>query len=513
MQVKNISFGKINCLYFAKLDIFSIFAAVYNSIDMAKIIGRESEQRTLQAMCESGTAEFAIVYGRRRVGKTFLIREFFKNDFAFYHTGLNPKELPESGRMQAQLENFGSTLSRYGSDMKQTPKSWLQAFDMLITLLDSKPKDKRMVVFLDEMPWMDTARSMFLSAFEHFWNGWGAGQDNLILIACGSATSWMCDELKNNTKGLYGRITRDMPLEPFNLYECDKYFDSREMVMDGYDLIQTYMATGGVPYYLSCFEKGYTVAQNIDRTYFAKNAPLGDEFSRLFTSVFINSENCEKTVRFLATRRYGYSREEISNGTKISTGSGLTKTLRGLVDCNLITSYKDILERQTYYKLTDAFCLFYLRFVDGKKTNNRTFWQNNQFSSAVNAWHGLAFEDLCFNHIPQIRRALGISGVSTEISTTLWRASDNIGGSQIDMVISRADRHVHLCELKFSVNDVEIDKDYDAKLRDRLVNFQKIIGNRRIPEITLITTYGLKHNMYSGRIQQVVTMDDLIEKK
>ena len=362
------------------------------------------------------------------------------------------------------------------------------------------------------MPWLDTRRSMFLSAFEHFWNGWAAGQDNLILIACGSATSWMCDELKENTKGLYDRITRDIPLGPFNLYECRKYFDSRNIVMDDYDLLQTYMATGGVPYYLSCFEKGYTMAQNIDRTYFAKNAPLRGEFSRLFNSIFINKENYEKTVRYLSTRRYGYTREEISAGTGISSGSGLTRTLKGLADSNLITIYKDMLERKTYYKLTDAFCLFYLRFVDGEKTNNHTFWQNNQFSPAINSWRGLSFEDLCFNHIEQIRRALGISGVNTEVSTVLWRSTTDSGGSQIDMVISRADRRVHLCEMKFSVNDVEIDREYDARLRDRLASFQKMIGKQMTPEITLITTYGLKFGKYSGRIQSQVVMEDLIQR-
>ena len=320
---------------------------------MAKIIGRVCEQRLLQSMLESDHAEFAIVYGRRRVGKTFLIREFFKDRFTFYHTGLNPEELPEENRMQAQLENFASSLARSGAKIQIVPKTWAQAFDRLIDFLSARPKDERMVVFIDEMPWLDTRRSMFLSAFEHFWNGWAAGQDNLILVACGSATSWMCEELKENTKGLYDRITKDIPLSPFSLYECRKYFDHRGIVMDDYDLLQTYMATGGVPYYLSCFEKGYTVAQNIDRAFFTRNAPLKNEFSRLFSSIFINKKNYETIVRFLAGRRYGYTREEIASGTGISSGSGLTRTLKGLSDSHLIKVYKDILERKTFYKLTD----------------------------------------------------------------------------------------------------------------------------------------------------------------
>lgn len=479
---------------------------------MAEIIGRVSEQRLLNSLLESDHAEFAIVYGRRRVGKTFLIREFFKDKFDFYHTGLNPDELPEEKRMAAQLEYFASSLSRYGADIRSIPKSWKDAFNALIDFLSTKPKNRKMIVFIDEMPWLDTRRSMFLSAFEHFWNSWAAGQDNLILIACGSATSWMCDELKENTKGLYDRVTKDLHLSPFSLYECRKYIDHRGIVMDDYDLLQIYMATGGVPYYLSCLEKGYTVAQNIDRALFAKNAPLKNEFSRLFSSIFINKHNYEKVVRFLAGRRYGYLRDEISVGTGISSGSGLTQTLKGLSDSNLITVYKDILSGKNYYKLTDAFCLFYLHFVDGGKTNNHTFWQNNQFSPAVNTWRGLAFEDLCFNHIQQIRRALGITGVNTEVSTILWPASSDFPGSQIDMVITRADRRVHLCEMKFSINDIEIDKEYDAHLRERLSVFQRVIGKRNTPEITLITTYGLKYNKYSGRVQSLVVMEDLIQR-
>lgn len=477
---------------------------------MAQIIGRQRESRLLQSIYDSGKSEFVVVYGRRRVGKTFLLREFFKDRFTFYHTGLSPKDLPIAGRLQAQLDNFAASLSRYGADITGPPKSWTEAFEMLTDLLEKAPQKRRQVVFIDEMPWMDTAKSMFLSAFEHFWNGWGAGRDNLVLIACGSATSWMSEELLENSGGLYNRVTRSIALSPFSLHECREYFDSAGIKMDDYDLAQAYMVTGGIPYYMSCFEKGRSLAQNIDKAFFEKNAPLENEFSRLFTSIFINAGQYEKAVRFIATRRYGYTRKEISEGTGIATGAGLTKILKGLEDCDLVVRYRDFMSgAKEYYKLTDAFCLFYLHFVDGDKTNNPTFWQDNQFSPAVNAWRGLAFEDLCFNHLPQIRRAIGIAGVSAEVATWICRGSSGSTGSQIDMVIKRADRVVSLCEMKFCVGDFEIDKDYDAKLRERLSAFQSLIGNRLTPQLTLVTSYGLKNNMYSGRIQSVITMEDL----
>lgn len=397
-------------------------------------------------MQEEPTAQFLAVYGRRRVGKTFLIREYFEDSFAFMHTAVSPMELKEKDQKllyRIQLDEFSASLSKYGCTDTTPIKSWFDAFHRLETLLDSRRKTKKkMVVFIDELPWLDTPRSGFLSAFEHFWNGWSAGKHNLLLIVCGSATTWMLDNLINSKGGLYGRTTREMHIHPFTLAETEAYFRHRGVTMD----------------------------------------------------------------------RYGLQRETIAEGIGIAIGGTLSKMLKALVKSDLVTTYYNFGESKhnLYYKLTYMFCLFYLGFVLKNPTNSRTFWYDNQNSPKLNAWRGLAFEDVCFVHQQQIRSALGIRGVHSEIYPWHLSADDKTKGAQIDMIIERADRVVNLCEMKFTQNEFAIDKAYDEKLRDRLGTLSRMIGKKN-PQLTLVTTYGLKKSMYSNRIHRLITMENLFK--
>ena len=307
---------------------------------MENIVGRETERRILEELYKSARPEFVAVYGRRRVGKTFLIREHFKDRFAFFHTGLSPFELKGSQMMRGQLQNFSYSLARFGAEIENMPKDWIEAFNLLIRLLESKGKDKRLVVFIDEVPWIATPRSGFITALEHFWNGWGAGQDNLLLIVCGSATSWINDNLINNTGGLYGRLTRQIHLSSMTLAETEKLFVANGIIMDRYDVVQSYMVFGGIPYYLNAFTKGKSLSWNIDRLMFGKDAVFADEFDRMFRSLFSNSEEYQKIVRFLSRSRNGYTRDEIVSSVS-SSGGGLTKILKCLQENGFISVCKD----------------------------------------------------------------------------------------------------------------------------------------------------------------------------
>ena len=458
---------------------------------MTKIIGRDIEQATLNNLYHSGKSEFIAIYGRRRIGKTFLIREMFKDRFAFYHTGLSPFELNGKKLLSEQLRNFTLSLARYGSGNTTAPSSWMEAFGLLIELLENKGKETRQVVFLDEVPWMDTHRSGFITALEHFWNGWGAGRDNLMLIVCGSATSWINDNLINNTGGLYGRLTKQICLSPMTLAETEELFRLNQVRIDRYDIIQSWMIFGGIPYYLNCLTKERSLAQNVDYLLFRHGSELSNEFDRLFNSLFVNPEDYKHIVRFLSTSSNGYTAAKAP-----SSGGGLTKILRILRENGFISAFQDFSgrSRDLRYRLTDPFCLFYLKFIDGHKTNDEAFWENSQFSPGINAWRGLAFENVCFAHIRQIKSALGISGVHTE---------------QIDMLIDRADRIINLCEVKFSLSEYTITKDYDRKLRDRLQTFLDVAHPKKAIHQTFITTYGLRDNEYAGKIQSIITMEDL----
>ena len=436
-----------------------------------EIIGREPEIKEIEALYQTNKPVFAVVYGRRRVGKTFLIRELLGDKFAFYHTGLSPYELQGKKLKEQQLSNFYSSLIKYGSDIKRVPTDWLEAFDALISLLEKKDTKKRQVVFIDELPWMDTPRSGFITALEHFWNGWGAGKENLMLIVCGSATSWISDKLLNNKGGLFDRTTDEIKLRPFTLGECERFYQANHIVMSKFDQVQCYMATGGIPYYISMLQKGKSLAQNIDRLFFEPNAKLKLEFDRLYSSLFTNAEDCKKIVRLLAKKQQGYTRKEIQVLTNLADGGGLSTTLKTLEVSDFITSYikYDYPKREVYYRLTDFYSKFY--------------------------------------HLPQIKQALGISGVQTESSP--WKSRKEKDGAQIDLVIERADHICNICEMKFCEDDFSINASYDKNLRHKLSTFQEETRCKNALHLTLITTYGLKFNEYAGRIQKVITMDDL----
>lgn len=475
------------------------------------MIGRTKEQNELNEMyCREG-AEFIAVYGRRRVGKTYLIDETFSNRITFRHAGLSPSD-DDSNRspMKAQLQAFYYSLLQHGMKKSHCPKDWLEAFFMLETLLQSKDDGGRQLVFLDELPWMDTARSSFITALENFWNGWGCHRKNLMLIVCGSSNSWILNKLINNHGGLFNRVTHEIKLEPFTLRECEECADNRNVQLSRYDLTQAYMILGGIPFYWNYMQSGKSLAQNIDELFFMKSAKLNQEYQRLFSSVFSNPEQARKIVEFLARRSFGYTRTDISENTGISNGSMLSDFLNALVASDFVTRYIPFggSKREEYYRLSDPFCIFYLRFVRNHDSLDETFWMDNLCSQSVVTWRGLAFENVCFNHIRQIKKALGISGISTKQSA--WsKKDDKERGTQIDLVIERKDNVVNMCEIKFYGTEFVVDKDYDRELRHRKSLLSAELSRKQVVHSILITTYGLKYNQYSGDFAAVVVLDDL----
>jgi len=404
-----------------------------------------------------------------------------------------------------QLRHFTHSLIRYGAEITQEPANWLDAFFILENLIEKRSADERILVFIDELPWLDTPRSGFLTAFEAFWNGWGSRRSNLMLVVCGSAVSWISDKLLGSKGGLYNRTTAEIKLKQFSLNECEEFFRSRNIMLDRYDILQSYMIFGGVPYYLDFFSKGTSLAGNVDRMIFNRKGKLSNEFERLFSSIFTNPEEAEKVIKALADKRIGYTREELLKQTGIADGGGFTKLLRSLEESDFIRKFRYFGEKakHTRYRLVDNFCLFHLYFLHRKTTDDPQFWQHNQNSPSVNSWRGFAFENVCADHVWQIKFALGISGVHTE--TFSWRGRE----SQIDLIIDRDDRLINLCECKFSSREFVIDKEYDTVLRERQAAFLEETGTRKSTMMTLITPFGLKRNEYFGRIQNTITSEDL----
>ena len=506
---KNLALRQNKLCYI--LPIASIFVSLRQIIIvMSVIIGRKKEIEELERLYSSDRPEFVAVYGRRRVGKTFLIKQALKDRFTFQHTGVSPvDQQAEKNRMKTQLESFYYSMLNHGLEGYKQPKSWMEAFYQLEQLLQKLDNGQRLVIFLDELPWMDTPRSRFLSAFESFWNGWCNGRDNVMLIVCGSATSWMQSNLSRSKGGLYGRLTDEMKVSPFTLKECEEYFEHENIEMSRYDIVQSHMVFGGLPYYLSYFRKGYSFEKNTDEILFGSKPRLKDEFSRLFNAIFTNSEDCKKIIRFLATRNYGFTREEIASATGIPLGGGLSDTLSVLAESDFILRYSPYGKGSgEYYKLIDNFCLFWLKYVEPNQ-KDATYVNDNFASDALKAWRGIAVEQVCWQHTNQLKRALEIGGVKTSVSAWKVPATDQKSGAQIDLLIMRDDNIVNLCEIKFYSTPYSIDKEEETKMLHRVEMLKDTLSVKQTVHLTLITTFGLVQGKYSGKIQKVITIDDL----
>lgn len=476
------------------------------------MVGREEEIREMNERYDSGKPEFIAVYGRRRVGKTYLIDEALKDRITFRHSGLSPvDEQNHKNGLKEQLRHFYLSLQLQGMKKSKCPTSWLEAFFMLERHLQSIDNGSRQVVFLDELPWMDTPRSGFITALEAFWNGWAYHRDTMMLVVCGSATSWMTDKLINNYGGLYGRLTSRIKLDPFTLSECERFFQSKGITLSRYDIAQGYMVVGGIPYYLDYIRKGLSLAQNIDRMFFAEGAKLRDEYDRIFASVFSNPDQMKSIVQLLGTRHSGFTRQEILTKTGLDDGGAVTKLLKALEVSDFIKSYIPFGKgkRDLHYKLTDPFCLFHLKFLQGQNEIDPDFWMHNVASQSVSAWRGIAFEELCFSHIGQIKKALDILGVSSKQSAFVVKGDGETEGMQIDLLIDRKDNVLNLCEMKFVGDEFEVDNDYEKKLRHRLQWMLDHMNRKQSLQMTLVTTFGLKYGYHSGVFQQVVTLDHL----
>lgn len=476
------------------------------------LIGRKAERERLEKCLQADQAQLIIVYGRRRVGKTFLINRYFDGRFDFKLTGAyaEPRE--------TQLRYFSAELNRQTGEEKTAPKDWIEAFQQLREYLTSLPREEKHVVFFDEMPWMDTQRSGFLSAFEWFWNDWGCTQDNLIFIVCGSATSWMVENIAENKGGLFNRQTCRLYLQPFTLRETELYLQARGIEWSRRDIAECYMILGGIPYYLSLLDEGLSFNANIDNLFFRKRAELWDEFDHLYKTLFSNSEQYIKIVEQLSKKRMGLTRSEIVQQTKLPANGALSKMLNDLSDSGFVRKYSFYgkKSKETLYQLSDYYTLFYYRFIKGGFGKDEHFWSNTLDNPARRAWEGITFEQLCKDHIPQIKQKLGIAGVLSEESswfgTMQGDTEESKTGAQIDLIIDRRDQVINLCEVKFSLNRFEINKDYDQNLRNKIAVFREATNCRKTIQLSMITTFGVQKNKYSGIVSNEVLLDDLFRE-
>jgi AAA+ ATPase superfamily predicted ATPase len=481
------------------------------------IVGREKEIKELKKFLSSDQSEFIAVYGRRRVGKTFLIKELLEGHFCFRMTG------KENARLGDQLLNFSYALSDFLGD-DHVPQDWSEAFRLLSKNIE-KQEDGPKIIFIDELPWLDTPKSRFLGALEHFWNNWAYYRKDIKLIVCGSATSWMLNKLINSRGGLHNRVTHKMLISPFCLEEMERYFHSRGFNYERPEMIDCYMAVGGVAYYLSLFDKDKSVAENINSLCFTNGGELTDEFDRLYDSLFRKAENHIAVINALSSARKGMTRLELITKAKLPNNGNLSALLEELETCEFIRSYYPFgkEKKNKMFQLTDQFSLFYLHFMKDKGNVGKNYWLQKIGTPEYAAWSGYSFETVCLHHIEQIVNALGISGTFYSPCSWAYRPSEAVlndadadedtkTGGQIDLLIDRSDKTISVCEMKYAGGEYEITKAYASHVEQRLRTFRKVTNTKKSFSIVYVTPFGLLNNMYARKVNKQVTADDLFKK-
>ena len=462
------------------------------------MIGRTKERNQLLEAFASNELEFVAVYGRRRVGKTYLIRETFVQGFAFQHTGV------KNGAAAVQLARFRQSLIEHGHVDCPELKDWFEAFDQLKVVIRKDEADRK-VVFIDEIPWMGRSDPHFISAVEHFWNGWVSARKDVLFIVCGSATSWVLEKIVHNRDGLHNRVTYRIRLDPFTLKECEEYARSRGLDYTRDQLAECYMILGGIPMYWRYLERGRSVAQNIDEMFFAGSEKLENEFDELYASLFEHPEPYLAIVTALAKKKCGMTRGEVAEASGVENGGWLSRYLKVLEQCGFIRRFTELGKKTkgAVFQLIDNFTLFYFRFMESNRSNDSHYWSAMLDSHVHSTWAGLAFERLCLQHVDGIRRALGISGVLANVHS--WRNPN----AQIDLLIDRRDGVINICEMKYCAGQYTMTAEDDASLANKKVELKNAVNARKAIHLTMVTSFGVRPNAYANNVQSFVTLEDL----
>ncbi len=471
------------------------------------MVGRQKEIKILNENYALKESSFIAVYGRRRIGKTYLVSTVFENRIFFRHAGIY------QGTTREQIAAFMNSLDDVGYKSEAPVKDWFAAFSCLKQFISSS-KEKKKVVFLDEIAWMYTKKSNFIKALEHFWNGWASARNDVLLIICSSATSWIINNIIHSKGGLYNRVTTQIYLEPFSLRECEEYCSSKNLSLTKKQILEAYMVIGGVPHYWNYLTKGESIPQFIDACFFATNAPLKNELKYIFSSLFSSPEGYMKIIETLSKKECGLTKKEILEGTKEIDNGNFTNKLEDLVNCGFIREYSPFHYKKTsvLYQLIDPFVIFHFHFLV-KRTNDDCFWSNQLNTPTLNTWKGLAFERICLLHVAQIKKALGIAGVYTAVYPWSCQKKQETGiyGSQIDMVIERKDDIVNLFEIKYCDSPYCLSgKDIDS-LNRKKDDFVRLSKTKAAIHLSMIALNGVEENAYSKEIQTFVSIKDLFE--
>ena len=474
---------------------------------MKKFIGRKEEIRVLEEVLATPEAEMVSIIGRRRVGKTYLVKHVYDGRIDFEASGVQNAPLSE------QLQNFSLRLNEtfFEGAAVLKPANWLDAFHQLGAALDRKKKPGRMVVFLDELPWFDSHKSGFLRGLSYFWNSWAVNRD-IVVVICGSSASWMIQNVLRNTGGLHNRVTKRIRLKPFTLSETEEYLTGRGIYIDRYHILLIYMALGGIPHYLKEVVGHLSATQNINQICFSEGGLLRDEFLSLYPALFSHADYHMAIIRALAGKHYGMVRGEVVRAIPFPDGGRVTKVLGELIESGFVSEYFPFgkKKKEKVFRLSDEYSLFYLRFIEKHRHDEDDIWNMLGQTQEFITWCGYAFENICLKHIPQIKKALGISGIYSSVSTFVKTGNSDGPGTQVDLLIDRNDRVINLVEIKFYSTSFALTKAESDALREKLQVFRESTGTKKLVNWVMLSTFGVKPNAHSsGSLALSLDMDCL----
>ena len=470
------------------------------------INGRDREVKHLRSLLRSNKSSFLGVTGRRRIGKTFLIDAVCKRNLVFSLTGI------KDGSIEQQLRNFIDKLNAYSKKDIVAPQNWQEAFLLLKKYLTKSRSKKKQVIFIDELPWIATARSGFLQLLAHLWNDYLSKEHKYILVICGSSTSWITQKVYNDRGGLHNRVTDKINLQPFSLSESKQFLKSKGVKLTDNAIAELYMICGGIPYYLDAIKKGESPTTAIERLCFTKDGILYAEYDNLFKALYTTASDHEAIVKTLAKGRQGLTRKELLSKSKVEAGGPFTRAMKDLILSGFVEEQIPYgkKKRGATYRLIDEYSIFYHRFIASNKKLTKGLWQQLSAKQTYKIWKGYAFENLCLRQVEEIKNALGIPAIYTEISSYKQPRTKQIKGFQIDLIIDRADNTINLCECKFYDSNFTISKSFADILRKRKAAFIEATGTKKIVYTTLITNYPIVENMYSKEVvDSLVTLKEL----
>ena len=509
----------------------------------SRLVGRCAEQATLRQILQSDKAEFLAIYGRRRVGKTFLVRRFFEDT----PTGIFYVSGQSKGTLATQLANFQKCVEQSFYDGLRLPRlrNWSEAFDTLLAGLEKAIRQeptKRWLLFIDELPWLATAKSKIIEALDHAWNTQLSLMPMVKLVICGSAASWMIKNIVNAKGGLYNRLTEIIHLKPFTLGEAKELLEANDVNYEMPQVLELYLAFGGIPFYLNLVRRGESPSMAISRLCFG-GGTLQMEFKTLFQALFDTGEHHEKIIRCLASKRSGLARSEILEMTGMASGGRFDQWLRELTESGFVAPIEVVEGKKevSRYRVIDEFVLFHLKWIEPTSkgplgpSSEENHFMLQKSTASFESWAGFAFEGICFKHIAQIKKALGITHIRTDVSSWQKRGTttskpgktkattcpdsalveENLleiptRGAQIDLLFDRDDGIVTLCEIKYSKDAYVITKDYVSILENKMQLYKNTTQTKKSIFLAMITVNGLADNPHARRlVTNTITVRDL----